>query len=137
MTNGWVIDCCGVWNTVKASSEISKSSTGGYGILKTNKTLHYSPSSGHKLYGKQIIDFYVDEMTETKKEITWIESARKNILSASVRVMPRGWEVGLNEHDMDPVQQWCEEHNCGKRISFDTFQFKNKKEMTMFLLRWS
>ena len=105
--------------------------------MKTNKTLHYSPSSGHKLYGKQIIDFYVDEMTETKKEITWIESARKNILSASVRVMPRGWEVGLNEHDMDPVQQWCEEHNCGKRISFDTFQFKNKKEMTMFLLRWS
>jgi hypothetical protein len=44
--------------------------------------------------------------------------------------------LGLRETDMDPVQLWCEEHDCGKRMSFDTFCFRSKKEMTMFLLRW-
>jgi hypothetical protein len=75
-------------------------------------------------------------MTEIKKEIIWIEAAQRNSLAARTRIQPRGWEVGLNESDMDPIQRWCQDHNCGKRISFDIFQFKNKKEMTMFLLRW-
>ena len=51
---------------------------------------------------------------------------------------PRGFEMyGFKEEDMDPIQQWCQESNCGKRISFDMFQFKNDKQITMFLLRWS
>lgn len=70
------------------------------------------------------------------KKIFWVESARRFSLAGRVEVGPRGYEVGLNEGDIDPIQQWCEEHHCGRRISFDTFQFKNKKEMTMFLLRW-
>jgi hypothetical protein len=72
-----------------------------------------------------------------KKEIFWVEAARKNSLAARTRIMPRGWEVGINEGDMDPIQAWCEEHKCGRRVSFDTFQFKSKKEITMFLLKWS
>jgi hypothetical protein len=70
------------------------------------------------------------------KKIYWISSARRNALAARIEVMPRGFEVGINEQDMDPIQQWCNEHNCGKRISFDTFQFKNKAQIAMFLLRW-
>jgi hypothetical protein len=51
---------------------------------------------------------------------------------------PRGYEMyGFREEDMDPIQQWCQSSNCGKRISFDMFQFKNDKQITMFLLRWS
>lgn len=70
------------------------------------------------------------------KEVYWVESPKKNSLVARKRMRPSGWEVGLNEQDMIPVHQWCKEHNCGRRTSFDTFQFRNKKEMTMFLLKW-
>lgn len=45
--------------------------------------------------------------------------------------------TGLRETHLDPVQQWCIENNCGKRTSFDMFKFRDKKEMLMFLLRWS
>ena len=32
---------------------------------------------------------------------------------------------------------WCEQNNCGRRISYDMFTFKNRKEMMLFMLRWS
>lgn len=74
------------------------------------------------------------------KKIYWIESSEKNSLAGRVRVVASGGDKeftsGLNESDIDPIQKWCEDHNCGRRISFDTFQFKNKKQLTMFLLRW-
>jgi len=44
---------------------------------------------------------------------------------------------GLREEDMDPIQEWSKECNCGTRISFDMWRFKSKKEITMFLMRWS
>ena len=51
---------------------------------------------------------------------------------------PRGLEMfGFKEEDMDPIQKWCQDSNCGKRISFDMFQFTSDKHVTMFLLRWS
>ena len=82
---------------------------------------------------------WVDEIdaVNTKKEIIWIEAAQRNSLAARVRGHPHGWGMGLDEKDIEPIQQWCQDHNCGKRLSFDIFQFKSKKEMTMFLLRWS
>lgn len=74
------------------------------------------------------------------KNIYWIETARRNTLAGRVRIQPfdgaLDFSVGLNESDIDPIHKWCEEHNCGVRTSFDTFKFKNKKEITMFLLRW-
>lgn len=45
--------------------------------------------------------------------------------------------TGLSEHMLIPVQDWCVENNCGERMGFDLFRFKNKKEVTMFLLRWT
>jgi hypothetical protein len=70
------------------------------------------------------------------KKIFWVTTANRNILAGRSQVGPRGYEVGINETDIDPIQEWCEQHNCGKRISFDMIKFKNKKEITMFLLRW-
>jgi hypothetical protein len=52
-------------------------------------------------------------------------------------VAPRGFERGLNEDDMDPVQVWSVECNCGTRMSFNVWKFKNEKQITMFLIRWS
>jgi hypothetical protein len=49
--------------------------------------------------------------------------------------LPSVW--GLKEEDMDPIQEWSNETGCGKRMSFDLWKFKSKKEITMFLLRWS
>lgn len=88
------------------------------------------------IHGKKITGFWLDEITAMKKKIKWITTARRLTLAARVEIQPRGFEVGINEDDMDPIQQWCEEHNCGVRTSFDMIKFKNKKEMTMFLLRW-
>jgi hypothetical protein len=52
-------------------------------------------------------------------------------------VAPRGFERGLNESDMDPIQAWTEECRCGKRTSFNVWQFKSEKQVTLFLLKWS
>jgi len=52
-------------------------------------------------------------------------------------VAPRGFERGLNESDLDPVQAWSIESNCGKRMSFNVWQFPSEKHVTMFLIRWS
>lgn len=45
--------------------------------------------------------------------------------------------TGLREEHIDPIQEWCQNNNCGQRISFDMFRFKTSEEMTTFLLRWS
>ena len=59
-------------------------------------------------------------------------------LKATWEVQPRGMEYGLSESDMLPIQEWVEANLKGsKRISFDTWLFKNDKHVTMFLLRWS
>ncbi len=71
-----------------------------------------------------------------KKEIFWVDTARRLTLSARVRKSPEGWDLGISEQDMEPIVEWCQQHNCGIRTSFDMIRFKNKKEMTMFLLRW-
>jgi hypothetical protein len=52
-------------------------------------------------------------------------------------VQPRSFERGLNESDMDPIQAWSAECNCGKRMSFNVWQFKNEKHITMFLMKWA
>lgn len=74
--------------------------------------------------------------------LTWVTSARKNSLSARWKILPFDptkppYYTGADEQSMDLIQEWCERNNCGVRTSFDTFKFKNKAEITMFLLRWS
>ena len=74
------------------------------------------------------------------KQIVWIETARRLTLSGRVRVTAFSGDTefatGLNESDMEPIQRWCEANNCGVRTSFNMIRFRNKKEITMFLLRW-
>lgn len=74
------------------------------------------------------------------KKIFWVQAAKRFALSGRVHVQAyhseNSFATGLSEGDIDPIQAWCEQHHCGRRTSFDTFQFKSKKEMTVFLLRW-
>jgi hypothetical protein len=91
---------------------------------------------GIDIQGREPSVIWIDEMATTDKKIKWLHSEGRLRLTARAEIKPRGWEVGLGEADMEPVQAWCEQHHCGRRTSFDTFQFKNKKEITMFLLKW-
>lgn len=71
-------------------------------------------------------------------KIQWVDTARQCTLAA--RLVEHDDPVDtrcITEEDMIEVANWCNENNCGKRISFDMVKFKNKKEMAMFLLRWS
>ena len=61
---------------------------------------------------------------------------KPRMLQAQLKVLPRGMELGMSEQDMDPIQQWCTEHTCGTRMSFDIFKFKTDADITMFLLKW-
>lgn len=70
-----------------------------------------------------------------KSNIRWVQEDTLTY-RATLPTMPRGFERGLIESDIDPVQTWCQEHNCGRRTSFDTFKFKKPAEVAMFLLRW-
>ena len=45
-------------------------------------------------------------------------------------------QTGLRDHDLDPVQLWCAQNNCGRRTSFEMFRFRNEAEISMFLLKW-
>lgn len=71
----------------------------------------------------------------TEKKLIWIRSGKE--LSARMPVAPRGTVWFIREEDMVPIQQWCEATGCGRRMSFDTFRFKRREDITLFLMRWS
>jgi hypothetical protein len=52
-------------------------------------------------------------------------------------IQPGGFERGLSESDMDPIQAWSTECRCGVRMSFNVWKFKNEKQITMFLIKWA
>ena len=45
--------------------------------------------------------------------------------------------LALREEDFVEIANWCDENHCGRRTAYHMFQFRNEKEMTVFLLRWS
>jgi len=67
---------------------------------------------------------------------------RKQVRARGIRVtfyLDQGaiWgESAPKDEHMDAIQQWCMDTDCGKRISFDTFYFKNEEAYLMFSLRW-
>jgi len=70
------------------------------------------------------------------RKILWVKEENR-VYRATLDVMPQGFEQGLSEDDLDPIQIWCELHRCGRRTSFNTFKFKNEKEVMMFMLKWA
>jgi hypothetical protein len=72
-----------------------------------------------------------------KPKIKWQRLPGLKLQAYTDDVAPRGYERGLNESDMDPVQVWTTECNCGTRMSFNVWKFKSEKHITMFLLKWS
>lgn len=99
-----------------------------------------SVSQNHAVTGNTIADPMrtsdIQRMIDSQKRIQWSPGRRRHSLVAHTEIQPGSWPVGISEADMDPVQAWCQEHDCGRRMSFDTWQFRDQREITMFLLRW-
>ena len=71
-------------------------------------------------------------------KINWQAHATKKLhLVATALDEDTNYANFLSEEDMKQVWEWCSRNNCGTRMSFDTFKFRSKKHITMFLLRWS
>lgn len=94
--------------------------------------------------GRQLGKSYVNSMIQNwyktmayKPKIKWQRLPGLKLQAYTDDVAPRGFERGLNETDMDPVQAWSEQCCCGTRLSFNIWKFKNEKQITMFLIRWS
>ena len=100
-----------------------------------------SASQNHVATGNIIADPMrtsdIQRMIDSGRRIQWLPGPRPHSLRASVEIQPRGRETGLSEADMDAVQAWCSQHDCGRRLSFDIFQFRDPHEITLFLLRWA
>lgn len=67
---------------------------------------------------------------------------RKELRGRGIRVVfyldqGKNWgDSAPKDEQMDEIQEWCVNADCGKRISFDTFYFKNEEAYLMFSLRW-
>ena len=48
-----------------------------------------------------------------------------------IRVADTGYKESIK------IEQWCQEHHCGKRVALRTYAFQKEEEYSMFLLRWS
>jgi hypothetical protein len=82
-------------------------------------------------------NFYASMREQYKPKIKWQRLPGLKIQAYTDDVAPRGFERGLNESDMDPVQAWTEECHCGTRMSFNVWKFTSEKQITLFLIKWS
>ena len=101
--------------------------------FNSKRAMAIGRQTGNSSYNQTLQKFY--DMQPPPKIIWHQLPGRK--LKATWLPSPKRFEMGLKESDMDPIQKWCQDSNCGLRISFDIFQFANDKHVTMFLLRWS
>jgi hypothetical protein len=97
-----------------------------------------------QITGRQMGKSYVNELITNWYQsmapaptIKWQRLPGLKLQAYTDEVAPRGFERGLNELDMDPIQAWSVECNCGVRMSFNVWKFKNEKQITMFLIKWS
>ena len=50
---------------------------------------------------------------------------------------PNRWIPAAPEYLVDEMAEWCRENNCGKRTSYDMFEFPNEQAAMLFRLRWA
>lgn len=111
-------------------------------LLNGVKSGKISPTILGRRVGKSYVNSLLQNwyttmgVTYTPK-IKWQRLPGLKLQAYTDDVQPRGFERGLNESDMDPIQVWSQECNCGKRMSFNVWQFKNEKHITMFLMKWA
>lgn len=71
-----------------------------------------------------------------------LETVPHRKLSIRVLFIDEGW-AQVNDYNhwieeiIDQMVAWCDKNQCGRRVAYDMFAFKNRKEFSMFLLKWS
>ena len=90
-----------------------------------------------KSYVNSLIQNWYAGMKEHKPTIKWQRLPGLKLRAYIDDVQARGFERGLNDLDMEPIQAWTDECNCGTRMSFNVWKFKSEKHITMFLMKWS
>jgi len=67
----------------------------------------------------------------------WNRLENKMVLKAVIEQNysnPGLWE---QNNLMEEIADWCDQNHCGSWYAYDMFKFRNEKEITMFLLKWS
>ena len=94
-------------------------------------------AQGRQTGKSALINFWNAMRNTHTPKIKWQRLPGFKLQAYTDDVAPRGFERGLNETDMDPVQAWCEECCCGERMSFNVWKFASEKHITMFLMKWT
>ena len=92
---------------------------------------------GKSYVNNLLANWYATMREVYKPKIKWQQLPGLKLQAYTDDVAPRGFERGLNETDMNPIQAWTTECHCGTRTSFNVWKFKNEKQITMFLIRWA
>lgn len=87
---------------------------------------------------KKQIDKLMQKVTEimNTKRLIWIEDKPLTLMANLEYTHGAITQTGLREDDLEPIQEWCEKSKCGVRTAFAMFKFKNRQEITAFLLVW-
>jgi len=94
-------------------------------------------SAGRNMGKSELISYWNAMRNTYTPKIKWQRLPGLKLQAYTDDVAPRGFERGLRESDMDPIQAWCEECHCGTRMSFNVFKFENAKQITMFVIKWT
>jgi hypothetical protein len=99
----------------------------GKGLLQTT-------GAGIQVGKSQISQIYKDWMLLTRgpAKLLW-----KQLPGNKLKVYHDGSSRGIYPSDIDPIDDWCKQTGIGKKISDNTWQFSNEKQVTLFLLKWS
>ena len=91
-----------------------------------------------KSYVNSLLQNFYASMSEYKSKIKWQRLPGLKLQAYVDDIRPENRPGrGLQETDMDPIGEWTMECNCGTRLSFNVWHFKNEKQITMFLIRWA
>ena len=99
-------------------------------------TMQITGRQAGKSWNMDYLNHWLKVMVPAPK-FKWKKLPGLRLQAYTDNVNPRGFERGLNETDLEPVQVWSQECHCGIRMSFDLWQFKTEKQITMFLMRWT
>lgn len=62
-------------------------------------------------------------------------------LELSKKTRNRSWVVTvkgqISDEDVRQMSEWCSDHELGRRMSFDQFQFQSKDDAVVFFLAWT
>lgn len=76
-----------------------------------------------------------DQRRKMQEIIKWQPVGELELIAVQVEIGNQHAR-GLEDADLEPIQEWSTQTGCGKRTSFDVWRFNTEAELSMFRLRW-